>query len=67
MVLCAGKNIVQSVGNIKFQESIVRCTDCCTVTEIMNSLPDMPILDSSKLAANKDMMSKILTDGDTDF
>ena len=30
-----------------------------------NPLPDMPILGSSNLAANKDMMSKIWTNGDT--
>ena len=28
-------------------------------------LPDMPILDSSDSAANKDMVSKIWTNGDT--
>ena len=32
-----------------------------------NPLPDMPILGSSNLAVNKDMMSKILTNGDTIF
>ena len=31
----------------------------------LNPLPDMPILGSSTSAANKDMMSKILTNGDT--
>ena len=31
----------------------------------LNPLPDMPILDSSKSAANKDMISKIWTNGDT--
>ena len=30
-------------------------------------LPHMPILDSSSAAANKDMMSKILTNGYTIF
>ena len=30
-----------------------------------NPLPDMPILGSSNSAANKDMMSKIWTNGDT--
>ena len=30
-----------------------------------NPLPHMPILGSSKSAANKDMMSYILTNGDT--
>ena len=30
-----------------------------------NALPDMPILSSSNSAANKDMMSKIWTSGDT--
>ena len=30
----------------------------------VNPLPHMPILGSSNLAANKDMMSKILTNGD---
>ena len=33
----------------------------------INPLPHMPILDSSNSAANKDMMSKILTNGDTIF
>ena len=32
-----------------------------------NSLPHMPILGSSNLAANKDMMSQVLTNGDTIF
>ena len=32
-----------------------------------NPLPHMPILGSSNSAANKDMMSKILTNGDTIF
>ena len=31
----------------------------------INLLPDMPILGSSNSTANKDMMSKILTNGDT--
>ena len=31
----------------------------------INCLPDMPILDFSYSAANKDMMLKILTNGDT--
>ena len=34
---------------------------------MFNALPDMPILGSSNSAANKDMMSKILTNGDTIF
>ena len=32
-----------------------------------NTLPHMPILGSSNSAANKDMMSKILTNGDNSF
>ena len=35
--------------------------------ERVNPLPDMSILGSSNSAANKDMMSKILTYGDTIF
>ena len=31
----------------------------------LNPLPDMPILGFSNSAANKDMMSKIWTNGDT--
>ena len=31
----------------------------------LNALQDMPILGSSNSAANKDMMSKIWTNGDT--
>ena len=34
---------------------------------LLNLLPHMPILRSSTRAANKDMMSKILTNGDTIF
>ena len=30
-----------------------------------NTLPDMPILGSSNSSANKDVMSKIWTNGDT--
>ena len=33
----------------------------------LNLLPHIPILGSSNLAANKDIMSKILTNGDTTF
>ena len=33
----------------------------------LNYLPHMPILGSSNSVANKDMMSKILTNGDTIF
>ena len=32
---------------------------------VFNHLPDLPISVSSNLAANKDMVSKILTNGDT--
>ena len=32
---------------------------------MINPLPDRPILGSSNSTANKDMMSKILTNGDT--
>ena len=35
------------------------------MTALHNPLPDMPILGSSNSAANKDMISKIWTDGDT--
>ena len=34
-------------------------------TYSVNPLPDMPILGSSNSVANKDIMSKILTNGDT--
>ena len=34
---------------------------------VVNPLPHMPILCSSNSAANKHMMSKILTNGDTIF
>ena len=33
--------------------------------DLINPLPDMPILGSSSSAANKDMMSNIWTNGDT--
>ena len=33
----------------------------------LNLLPDVPILGSSNLAANKDMMSRIWISGDTDI
>ena len=32
-------------------------------TQPLNPLPDMPILDSSNSAVNKDIMSKIWTNG----
>ena len=35
------------------------------VTNTLNSLPDMPIINSSHSVGNKDMMSKIWTNGDT--
>ena len=34
---------------------------------LFNRLPHLPMLGSSNSAANKDMMSKILTNGDTVF
>ena len=33
----------------------------------VNPLPDMPILDPSSSTANKDMKSKMSTNGDTDI
>ena len=38
-----------------------------TVWYRVNPLPDIPILGSSNSAANKDMMSKIWTNGDTTY
>ena len=35
------------------------------MTHAFKSLPDMPLLGSSSSAANKDMMAKIWTNGDT--
>ena len=45
------------------------CCSMCKITSFLsvNPLPHMPILGSSNSAANKDMMSKILTNGDTIF
>ena len=45
------------------------CVVICPLSKIyiVNPLPDMPILSSSNSAANKDMMSKILTDRETTF
>ena len=37
----------------------------CIVNFFFNPLPDRPILGSSNSKATKDMMSKILTNGDT--
>ena len=37
------------------------------MARMINPLPHMPILGSSNSAANKDMMSKILSNGDTIF
>ena len=39
----------------------------CESIENINPFPHMPILGSSSSAATKDMMSKILTNGDTLF
>ena len=36
-----------------------------SITCLFNPLPHMPILGTSNLATNKDMMSKIWTNGDT--
>ena len=42
------------------------CQNGCSVTPTcVNPLPHMPILGSSNSTANKDMMSKIWTNGDT--
>ena len=40
---------------------------CVVKSAGINPLPHIPILGSSNAAANKDMMSKILTNGDTIF
>ena len=42
-------------------------TEWCRIgiDSTLNPLPDMPILGFSNSAANKDMMSKIWTNGDT--
>ena len=34
---------------------------------ILNPLPEMPILDSSSLTGNKDMMAKMWINGDVDI
>ena len=38
---------------------------CQNTASLINPLPDMPILGPSNLGSNKDMMSKIWTNGDT--
>ena len=45
----------------------LKCIDVGVQNSFNNPLPDMPILGSSNSAANKDMMSKILTNGDAIF
>ena len=40
---------------------------CHSTVDSVNLLPHKPILGSSNSAANKEMMSKILTNGDTIF
>ena len=40
--------------------STITCKSC-----LLNPLPDMPILGCPNSAANKDIMSKIWTNGDT--
>ena len=46
-----------------YQISLTPCRTGCW----LNPSPDIPILGSSNSAANTDMMSKILTNGDTIF
>ena len=43
----------------------IRYIICTSNLQVVNALPDMPILGSSNLAANKDMMSEIWKNGDT--
>ena len=43
------------------------CQQCKLVRLTVNPLPHMPMLGSSNAAANKDMMSKIMTIGDKIF
>ena len=45
----------------------LKCIDVGVQNSFNNPLLDMPILGSSNSAANKDMMSKILTNGDAIF
>ena len=45
------------------QVSSLRIEQSCL--SFLNSLPDMPILGSSKSAVNRNMMSQIWTNGDT--
>ena len=48
--------------------SLSRLASCPEITYMhVNALPHMPTMASSNSAANKDMMSKILTNGDTIF
>ena len=73
LLLCLGKgNVISNMsvydlqlhhGNKSFHVIISFFTD----VGLIYPLPDMPIIGSSNSAANKDMMSKILTNGDTIF
>ena len=47
--------------------SYINALSILRVSVLFNLLPHMPILGSFNSAANKDMMSKILTNGDTVF
>ena len=55
-----------TVGNIMEQWMLCNCVGKCFFFLLMiNPLPDKPILGSSGSAANKEMMSKTWTNGDT--
>ena len=52
---------------IKTEIRVHRHINHSLVNRKINTLPDMPFLGSSNSAVNKDMTSKILTNGDTVF
>ena len=62
------KSLLCAILEEKLEEIMNRETGLCDVSEVMlkmafNPLPHMPTSGSSNSAANKDMMSKIWTDG----
>ena len=58
-------NVGSFFENILEESSVTLHLLSLPTFRLFNPLPDMPILGSSNSAANKDMMSKIWTNGDT--
>ena len=67
LILYLHSRIRRCFSKIAILESFTVVLKVLYIQELFNPLPHMPILGSSTSAANKDMMSKTLTNGDKIF